>query len=241
MTVFLRWGWPFLIHLWTLAGLGFAMLAAQAIVDGNLSEAIRWLLLVLVVDHTDGTLARAFQIRKRIPEVSGETLDLVTDVIGLTFVPMLFCWKAGVFLPGWGAGLAVAAAATCSLKYGMKSHVLTSGESLGAPPAFFSVLLFWFLDLPPAWGTAYTVALIALCWLPIRYPITSLVTTHWKPGFESLINYLSFAAMIPAVIWLRAAPVAFFWALLAVMLFHLFVAPALLAAGRIRPGFRRVY
>jgi phosphatidylserine synthase len=206
-----------------------------------MATAIRWLLLVLVVDHTDGTMARAFQLRRRIPEVSGETLDLVTDVIGLTFVPMLFCWRADVFLPGWGPALALAAAMTCSLKYAMKARVLDEGFSRGAPPAFFSVLVFWFLGLPAIWATAYTSALVILCWLPIRYPITSLVTTHWKPGFESLTNYLSFIAMIPALVWLRAAPAVFFWPLLALMLFHLFAAPLLLAAGKIRPGFRRVY
>ncbi len=233
--------WAFLIHLWTLAGLGFAALAAQAIVRGDLPAAARWILLVLVVDHTDGTMARAFHLRRRIPEVSGETLDLVTDVIGLTFVPMLFCWTAGVFLPGWGGPLAVAASMTCSFKYAMKARALEEGVVRGAPPAFFSVLLFWLLRLPPVWATAYTAGLVLLCWLPVRYPITSLVTTHWKPGFESLVNYLSFAAMGPALIWLDRAPAFLFWPILALLLFHLAVSPLLLAAGAIRPGFRRVY
>lgn len=233
--------WAFLIHLWTLAGLGFAALAAQAVVRGELDAAARWLLLVLIVDHSDGTLARAFGLRRRIPEVNGETLDLVTDVIGLTFVPMLFCWKAGVFLPGWGGPLAVAASMTCSFKYAMKARALEEGVVRGAPPAFFSVLLFWLLGLPPAWATLYVAGLVLLCWLPIRYPITSLVTTHWKPGFESLVNYLSFAAMGPALLWLRQAPQLFYWPLLLLLLFHIVLSPALLAVGVLRPGFRRVY
>jgi len=231
----------FLIHLWTLAGLGFAMAAAQQLLEGNIEAAARWLLLVLFVDHTDGTLARKFNVRERIPEVSGETIDIITDVIGLTFVPMLFYWQAGVFLPGWGAPLAVAAAATCSLKYSMKARLLEEGASRGAPPAFFSILLFWFLELPPAWATAYAVALIALCWSPVRYPITSLMTTHWKFGFQSMVNYLSFAALIPALVWLQDAPALFFWPILVLMLFHLFGSPILLALGVIQPGLRRVY
>lgn len=239
MNAYLQWG--FLIHLWTLAGLAFAMIAAQQLLLGHPDTALRWLLLVLLVDHTDGTMARAVNLRGRIPEVSGETLDLITDVIGLTFVPMLFCWRADVFLPGTGAALAVAAAATCSFKYSMKAGILEQGYSRGAPPVFFSVLLFWFLDLPQLWATLYTATLIALCWLPVRYPISSLVTTHWKLGFESLTNYFAFAAMVPALIWLREAPAAFFWVLLALMLFHLFGAPLLLATGVLRPGFRRVY
>lgn len=233
--------WTFLIHLWTLAGLAFATLAAQQLFHGNLDAAVRWLLLVLLVDHTDGTLARAFGVRERIPDVSGETLDLITDVIGLTFVPMLFLWQADVFLQGWGAPLAVAAVVTCSLKYSMKSGFLKHGVSRGAPPAFFSILVFWFLELPQALATVYAASLVILCWLPISYPITSLITTHWKPGFQSAINYLSFIAMIPALVWLRATPALFFWPILVLMLFHLFVAPLLLGRGVIRPGFRRVY
>ena len=111
---------------------------------------------------------------------------------------MIFCWRTDVFLTGWDVVLPVAAAATCSFKYSTKSRVLKDGYSLGAPPAFFSVLLFWLLELPQIWATAYTAALIVLCWLPVRYPITSLVTTHWKPGFASMINYASFLAMVPA-------------------------------------------
>jgi phosphatidylcholine synthase len=233
--------WRVLIHLWTLAGLGFAMLSAQRLLDGDIPAAARWLLLVLVVDHTDGTLARAFEVRRHIARVSGETLDLITDVVGLTFVPMLFCWRAGVFLPGWGGPLAVAAAATCSWKYSMKARVLEDGYSLGAPPVFFSVLLFWLLRLPQGWASVYTAGLVLLCWSPIRYPITSLVTTHWKPGFRSLTNYLSFIAMAPALLRLQAAPAFFFWPLLALILVHLLVSPALMAGGVVRSGFRRTY
>ena len=217
------------------------MLAAQRLVAGDVDAAARWLFLVLVVDHTDGTLARAFRVRERIPRVDGDVLDLVTDVIGLTFVPMLFCWRAGVFLPGLGAPLAVAAAMTCSLKYAMKARVLEDGYSLGAPPAFLSVMLFWLLDLSPVWATLYTAGLIVLAWLPIRYPITSLVTTHWKPGFASLTNYLAFAVMIPAWIQLQDGPRPLYALLLCLVLFQLTIGPVLLATGHIRPGLRRVY
>ncbi len=231
----------FLVHLWTLAGLSFAMLAAQNIVLGNMNAAARWLLMVLVVDHTDGTLARTLKISKEFPRISGEILDLVTDVIGLTFIPMLFCWRAGVFPAGWGMPIAVAASMTCSYKYSMKSKILDEGYSLGAPPAFLSVMLFWLLGLGQVWAAAYTIGLVVLCWLPIRYPITSLVTTHWKPGLESVVNYLSFIAMVPAMWLLRDAPSIFYWPILVVMLFQLYVAPVLLAARVLRPGFRRVY
>ena len=106
---------------------------------------------------------------------------------------------------------------------------------------FFSVLLFWLLELPPIWATTYTAALIVLCWLPVRYPITSLITTHWKPGFESITNYLAMIAVVAALIQLRDAPSLLYWPVLIAVVFQLIGAPALMAAGVLRPGFRRVY
>jgi hypothetical protein len=123
----------------------------------------------------------------------------------------------------------------------MKAQILEKGFSRGAPPVFFSVLLFWLLGLPPIWATVYTSMLVLLCWSAVPYPITSLITTHWKPGFESLTNYVSFAAMVPAMIWLREAPAVVYWLPLALVLFQLCVAPALLAMRLLQPGFRRVY
>ena len=102
-------------------------------------------------------------------------------------------------------------------------------------------MLFWLLDLPQVWATIYTILLVLLCWLPIPYPITSLITTHWKPGFESLTNYASFAAMVPAMLRLQEAPGIFYWIPMAFVLVQLYVAPVLLALRVIRPGFRRVY
>jgi len=233
--------WRFLIHLWTLSGLGFAMLALQAIYVGDFDSAARWLLFVLFVDHSDGTLARTFKVAKHIERVNGATLDLVTDVIGMTFVPIFFCWKAGVFLPGWGAALSVGAIMTCSFKYAQKQTVLEDGYSLGAPPVFLTTMLFWLLGAPQVWATAFVIVLIVLCWSPVRYPITSLVTTHWKPGFASFINYASILSLAPTMILLQDGPAALYLGLLALMVFHLVVAPILLQVGIVRSGFRRVY
>ena len=123
----------------------------------------------------------------------------------------------------------------------MKERVLEDGYSLGAPPVFFSILLFWLLGLPQIWATMYVLVLIVLCWSPVRYPITSLITTHWKIGFASLTNYASVIAMIPAFIWLEDGPAFFYWMALIVVFFQLLVAPILMRVGVVSPGFRRVY
>jgi phosphatidylcholine synthase len=231
----------FCIHLLTLSGLALAFSAIVLCAQGNFDAATRSLLAVLVIDHLDGTLARHFRVSERIPEVSGETIDLVTDIAGLTFAPMFLFYRTGVFLPGWALPVCLLAVMTCSLKYSMKQNTLQDGYSQGAPPVYFSVFLLYFLHAPQIWATVYVLVLTAHCLLPIRYPITSIVTTHWKPGWQSITNYLSFLTLPVAFIYLDKAPAFVYWTLFINVLAQLLMMPLLLALGVVRPGFRRVY
>ncbi|HWR83820.1 MAG TPA: CDP-alcohol phosphatidyltransferase family protein [Candidatus Deferrimicrobium sp.] len=228
-------------HLLTLTGLALAALALMAILKGDFNTAARFSLLVLAIDHTDGTLARKIKTRDRFPGTSGEVLDIITDLVGLTFVPMMLFWKYGLFLPGIGAVVAVAAIVSASWKYARKEGFLTKGYSVGAPPVFFSVFLFYFLQLPQIYATLYTAALIALVVSPVRYPITSMVTTHWQPGYKSLSNYLTAILFLPAFIMLQSAPPVIYWVMLVAVGVQLVVYPILLGCGVMKPVFDRKF
>ncbi len=226
-------------HIITLAGLSFAVLALIELFNGSIDSAVRYSLLVLFVDRIDGTLARALKVNQRYPEISGTVLDMVTDLIGLTFVPMFIFWKSGLFLPGTGELLVIASVVTASYKYSRKEANLINGYSLGAPPIFFSIFLFYFLDLPLVCSTLYTAGLILLALSPIKYPITSLVTTHWKPGFKSITNYLTAIFFIPVFVMLGDAPAFIYWVMLIAIILQLTVYPLLLQANVIKPVFDR--
>ena len=228
-------------HLITLIGLSFAALAAIAIINGQFDTAARFSLLVYFVDRIDGTLARKLKVREKFPNTSGEVLDIITDLVGLTFVPMLLFWKSGLFLENTGVWLVCAAAMAASWKYSRKESFLGLGYSLGAPPIFFSVFLFYFLQLPPIYPTLYTIMLILLVVSPVRYPITGLVTTHWQPGYKSIENYLTAIFFVPVIIMLEDAPAVIYWLMLANILVQLLVYPVLLGRGVIKPVFDRKY
>lgn len=231
----------FLPHILTLAGLAFAALALMAVFEGRYDAAARFSLLVLLVDRLDGTLARKLRVKKMLPGISGETLDTITDLVGLTFVPMFLFWRTGLFLDDIGGLLVVAAAVTASWKYSRKENFLVKGYSTGAPPIFFTIFLFYFLELPPQFPTVYTIFLIALCISPIRYPITSLVTTHWKLGYKSITNYLTALFFIPVFLMLQDAPSIIYWLMLIQIGIQLVVYPLLLSLGVIKPVFERKY
>ena len=231
--------WTFVVHLWTLTGLVFATWALKETVAGHLDNAARLLLAVLLVDFTDGTLARLLRVKERMPLISGEVIDYIHDLVGLTFVPMFFFWKTGLFLEPFGFPLVVAATLSATLKYGMKASLLRLGYSIGTPPIFFSIFLCYFLELSPLVSTLYGIGLVVLVLLPIRFPITSLVTTHWQPGWQSLTNYLVALFALPIMLWLREAPKWLFWLLLANILIQITVFPLLLKIGVLKPGFIR--
>jgi len=226
-------------HVLTLGGLACAALAVMSLFEGHMNATVRYSLLVLLLDRFDGTLARALKVRQKFPGISGETLDTITDLVGLTFVPMVFFWKFGLFVPIAGKFVAVAAIVTASFKYSRKEGFLQRGYSIGAPPIFFSVFLCYFLHLPSSVCTGYAVMLILLVLSPIRYPITSLVTTHWKPGYKSVTNYLAIIFFIPAFIMLDKAPSFIYWLMLGAILIQLLIYPLLMQAGVIKPGFSR--
>jgi phosphatidylserine synthase len=228
-------------HVLTLTGLAFAALAALAVIEGDYRSAARFSLLVLLIDHIDGTLARKIKSKEKFPGTSGEVLDIITDLVGMTFVPMLLFRDSGLFLPQLGTILVVAAVVAASWKYSRKEGFLKKGYSVGAPPVFISLFLFYFLQLPPIYPTLYCIALIVLVLSPIRYPITSMVTTHWKPGYKSISNYLTAIIFLPAFMRLEQAPAAIYWVMLLAVLIQLLIYPLLLGVGVFKPVFDREY
>lgn len=231
--------WSFFVHLWTLTGLAFAAFALKATLEGSFDTAARLLIGVLLVDFTDGTLARLFKVKQQMPLISGETIDYIHDLVGLTFIPMVFFWKVGLFLEPFGFPLVVAATLAATLKYGMKASLLRLGYSIGAPPIFLAIILCYLLELGPVVSTAFATGLLLLVLLPVRFPITSLVTTHWQPGWQSITNYLIFLLVVPILVWLKEAPKPIYWLLLTNLLIQVLIFPILLKAGVLKPGFRR--
>ena len=56
-----------LVHAYTASGIVLAFLAARAVIDFDYRTAFFWLWVQVVVDATDGLLARRARVRERIP------------------------------------------------------------------------------------------------------------------------------------------------------------------------------
>ena len=102
------WG----VHLFTSSGIVLGLLALIAIERGEPRQALLWLLLALLVDGVDGTLARAAKVQERLPRIDGAALDLIIDYLNYVFIPVLLIWH-GRYLPD-GLALPLSAATSIS-------------------------------------------------------------------------------------------------------------------------------
>jgi phosphatidylcholine synthase len=85
----------YLVHLYTATGIIWAVMAAFAIVSGELAVACLWLMLAMAVDSTDGFFARRFHVKTVLPALDGRKLDDIVDYLNYTFLPILLISSAG--------------------------------------------------------------------------------------------------------------------------------------------------
>src|SRR5262245_56872490 len=61
------WG----VHLYTASGAVIGLLALDAIARGALAAAFAWMALAMLIDSTDGTLARRARVKEVLPYFDG--------------------------------------------------------------------------------------------------------------------------------------------------------------------------
>jgi phosphatidylcholine synthase len=169
-----------LVHVYTASGIVLAFLAAQAIIDFDYRTAFFWLWLQVLVDATDGLLARRFRVRERIPWFDGAKLDEITDYLTYVFVPALFVWRSAIVPAAWA--LPVAAAMLMSSAYGFnRTDAKTADHFFLGFPSYWNVVAFYLLIA--RWSSlvnaAILVALAVLVVVPIRYVYPSR-TPQWR-------------------------------------------------------------
>ena len=95
------------MHAYTASGVVLALLIVEAAYAGDATRALWLLLVALVIDGTDGMLARRFQVKERLPAFDGALLDNIVDYLTYAFAPMLLLLSDDR-LPAGAAGTVVA-------------------------------------------------------------------------------------------------------------------------------------
>jgi phosphatidylcholine synthase len=200
-----------LVHLYTASGIVLALLAADAAIDGDYRTAFLFLWAQVVIDATDGMLARAANVSSRLPWFSGSKLDDLVDYATYVFVPAL-CVARGQLVPaGWA--VPAASAMLLSSAFGFsRLDAKTPDHFFTGFPSYWNVVVFYLLVA--GWsGSANLVVLLglaALVFVPLRYVYPSRTPVARRP--TNLLGAI-WAAQVLVMLWQypTVSPAAF-WA-----------------------------
>ena len=142
--------------------------------------AFLWLGVQIVVDATDGLLARALRVKERLPHFDGARLDDIVDYLCYAFVPVLLLLHARVLPQGWD--VAVGAAVLVSSAYGFSqtaAKIKSTDYFFTGFPSYWNLVAFYVYVLawPAELNAAILMALAVLVFVPLRYVYPSRTQT----------------------------------------------------------------
>jgi len=199
-----------LVHLYTATGAALAMLTVMAVMQGDTVRAL-WLgLAAMVVDGTDGMLARHLQVKRWIPWFDGALLDNIVDYLTYVFTPMVLLWSAGYLGDGAMATVLAVMPLLASAYQFCPVDAKTADHLFLGFPSYWNVVAFYvvLLDLEPDTVAALLTACAALVFVPIGYiypsrtetlrGLTLGLTTVWLVSYAALLSQVP----SPGPVWL---------------------------------------
>ncbi len=167
-----------LVHLYTASGGVIGMFALFAAAEKRTEDAFLLLILSMVVDSTDGLMARAVRVRNVLPYFDGAMVDNVVDVLTFVWVPLFIMWSESL-LP---ASLWIAVPVLAALyAYGQTEMKTEDAFFLGFPSYWNIVALYLFWLRPDAlWAVLIIVIPAILTLIPTRYIYASKNEILWK-------------------------------------------------------------
>jgi len=169
-----------LVHLYTASSAVLALLATRAIFEYRLRDAFFWLGAAIVIDATDGVLARAARVSQRLPWFNGAKLDDIVDYLTYVFVPAVIVWRALLVAEAWT--IPVASAMLLSSAYGFnREDAKTSDHFFTGFPSYWNLVVFYLylLQAGQTFNAMVLLALAVLVFVPIRYVYPSR-TPAWR-------------------------------------------------------------
>lgn len=159
-------GWA--IHAYTASGLVLALLAIQALVRNDGTQFFLLNVLAVVIDGTDGTLARHFAVKTHVPEFDGARLDDIVDYLTWALLPALALPMLGVLSPAssWAIALPVLASG-----YGFCQQRAKTDDAFVGFPSYWNILALYLYIFRPSDGVIIGVLTFfsVMVFVPIHF------------------------------------------------------------------------
>jgi phosphatidylcholine synthase len=210
------------VHVYTSLGSVLAFLMIVAAMDDETTTALWLFLAAMVIDGTDGLLARRLRVKEATPWFDGALLDNIVDYLTYCFAPMVLLWATG-YLPDGPFGWVVACLPLLASSYQFcRSDAKTDvGDHFFVGfPSYWNVVAFYVIVLEL--GTGATAALIiifsVLVFVPVKYIYPSRTVTLWHTNMAATAGwFIAYAVIVaqlpnpnPIAVALSLAYVAFY-------------------------------
>jgi phosphatidylcholine synthase len=221
------------VHLYTALGAVVAFVAILAIEKGDVRQAFWLMALAVVIDATDGSLARRARVKELIPWFDGDRLEDIIDYLNFVMVPCLLVLRTEI-LPSqdaiWLAALPLIASA-----YGFcQKEAKTADHYFLGFPSYWNIIAFYLYVLKAApWVNAFVIIFLSIMvFVPIKYIYPSR-----SPRFRALTNILGAiwgGALLVMIYQLPDPPRALVFASLAFPAYYTSLSVWLVLNGRAR-------
>ena len=188
------------VHLLTATGAVLSMFAMLAAVEGNWQTMFLWLVLALLVDDIDGTLARRYDTPKNFPIYDGVLMDLIVDYLTYVFIPAYALFKSGL-LSGWTGWLSIIAICYGSVIYFSDTRMKTKDKSFSGFPACWNMVVLVLFATAPSQPVILTVVILLTVgmFLPLKF-VHPTRTKRWRevtlPVSIAWVGFAGWAAWV---------------------------------------------
>lgn len=182
-----RRGVGYLAHAYTASGLVLVLWATHLVLREQFALALVALVICIVIDSTDGVLARRLQVKQSAGRIDGRRLDDIVDFLSFVFLPLLLALRADLLLSPAEvfAGVAVLASVFGFSRVDAKQD--EKGFFVGFP-SYWNVVVgyLWLFETPKLFNTLLILALAVLVLMPVRF----LYLTHLPNRRDRRRHYL---------------------------------------------------
>ncbi|WP_067431707.1 CDP-alcohol phosphatidyltransferase family protein [Nocardioides jensenii] len=190
------------VHIYTSLGVVLGLLMVHFSYDGDVRTVLWLFLAAMVIDGSDGFLARHFEVKRVLPGFDGALLDNIVDYLTYAFAPMVLLWSCGYLPDGVLGGVTASLPLLASCFQFCRSDAKTDDHFFLGFPSYWNIVAFYVVVF--GWGQTTTAVLLlvftVLVFVPVKYVYPSRTATLWTLNMTLAVLWLvAFAALTAQV------------------------------------------
>lgn len=158
------------VHLFTATGAVWGLLGIFAVFEGNYKMMIVWMIIAMLVDGFDGTLARWADVKTYAKGIDGALLDNILDYLNYVLVPAVFMIHTDL-LPEPVKWLTACLILLTSAYQFTQADAKTDDHHFKGFPSYWNVAALYMLlmNLPPWVNFGFLMLFNIMVFIPVKY------------------------------------------------------------------------